>query len=262
MAAPIITIASVAYRGRRVTVNGSFVFPTSLKLAYYMLGESGEVLGPFPITAIQNNTFTFTGNVAPGTWSFRIVATPDDGSEPGSIVTSPRKLSRGVGRSVMPEFRGSEASSAASNGIMFDPTLRRDYSTYLKAGAVGQRRVTAANSISSLFGTNPVLRILRNGREIMYVVFDAALTVNTDVNGDVSLVAPAVKQSTVIQAGDLLSGKWTFILQGGTGLSREITGTVGPVNSGKHIILETTPTEGFGFKGEFKFTFPRSIDGL
>lgn len=262
MPSPILTIANARFRGRRIAVNGSYVFAGPLTMEYFLIGETGETRGPFPITAIENNNFSFVGPVAPGKWSFRIVAKPTDDSDVAQVVTEARKLTRAVGRSVMPEFRGSPVDSEPLGGVSFDPLTRKNYRTYVTTGSAGTRRMAAATSISSLFGPNPVLRIFRDNRQVFHVEFDGALVPDTDVNGDISLKPAAVKESIVIQAADLSSGLWRFVLQGGPSLSREISGTVGPAGAGKHLTLHASPADGMGFTSEFKFTFPRSIDGL
>jgi hypothetical protein len=121
--------------------------------------------------------------------------------------------------------------------------------------------MAGATALIAAFGTRQRLHIFLNGTLIVRCEYTGSLTASDDANG-VKLHTSTATPTTILATGDLTTGQATFVFQGGNGYSLQISGEVGPVASGKAIILSDNPIAGYSFSSDFDFLLPVESESL
>ena len=142
-----------------------------------------------------------------------------------------------------------------------DPATQAEYTTAIANAPLGSKRAAAANAIVAAMSPVHRLVISRNGAPSITAIYDGNCGVTND-GIDVTVTLGALLGTPTIVAADINSGVWQFQVQGGSGLTRTITGTAGAIDSGAQLTLSSSPDPSKIFTPNFSFVLPHSIDNL
>ncbi len=155
----------------------------------------------------------------------------------------------------------SPTPSPSSSPIVLDSATQTAYSAAISGAATGIKRQAAAQSIVDSLKPDHRLNIYRDGVLIIPVQYTGDCIIAND-GTNIYVTLGTIASGAPNQNADINTGAWTFSVVGGSSYARSITGTVGPVGSGKNITLSESPTTGQGFDAQVSFIVPRSVDGL
>lgn len=268
MAAPIISNTVVKLLNNRISVKGNYSFagaPSSLDLTYYLVNEDGDEFGPFNASLTSSTDFEVSPIVGEGKWKIRVILTPMNDTDTiatyeGSEFVS---IAKGIFRTLLPDEGGAPGESSLDPAAALNSDMQLRYTASIIGSDSGDRRSSAASALSLNLTSSPILRIFRNTEEIVRVKYSSALIQEVNSNSDVILKTPEPDDVIIFKNADLNTGIWRFALQGyHEGSLKEISGTVGPINSDKQMILSEAPAVGMGFSSEFSFIIPQSVEEL
>lgn len=152
-------------------------------------------------------------------------------------------------------------TTTTTPSLLLDATTQDAYSAAITNAAMGSKRQAAANAIVTAMGSVHRLNIYRDGTLIIPATFTGPMTTGTDgINVFVNL--GTIATATPIAAGAIATGTWTFAIEGGTGFTRSISGSVGPIGSDVAMTLSDDTAAGYGFAPSLTLIVPRSVDNL
>ncbi len=260
---PIVTINAPVFKGTLGDFTGTADFQGATgNLAYHLDPQPpGPSFGPFAMSSVTGNNFEKLGFVVgPGQWKIRVVATPTSGDGvPVSVSSATFSMNRATLRAVMPLVGGAATTSPISAAAKLDPTARAAISAAIAAAGAGVKRAAGANALIAIMSTKQSLRIFRDNVMVIRADYSGAMTLTNDGNG-VRLHTSTLAAASVLANADLDTGRWRFVFGGGANNTTELRGTVGPVGSGKDMILLADTLIGDGFSSLFTFTMPAAID--
>jgi hypothetical protein len=142
-----------------------------------------------------------------------------------------------------------------------DSTTLADYNNAIDAAVLGTKRQAGAMAIAADFGSNYTLSIYQEAVLVIQFVFATSMLVADD-GTNVTVSTPTPNPVDPLIAADITQGTWHFELVSTDNSNTKITGSVGPVNSGKLIEIADNPEPGTGQAFSCVLTVPRSVDGL
>lgn len=143
----------------------------------------------------------------------------------------------------------------------FSTDLTNRYNNAIDGAAMGAKRVAAANAIVTAMKPDYRMYVYQETDLIIPFEFTGDLVIEND-GTNVSIVLGTPDSSDPLKAAKLAEGTWHFELAGGVDYQHVIKGSVGPVGSGKLVIISADPEPGSGNSTTFKLVIPRSVDGL
>jgi hypothetical protein len=139
-----------------------------------------------------------------------------------------------------------------------DSTTLTEYRAAIANAALGSKRAAGLAALRTAMGATQLLTVKRDGVTIFTANYTGQMT-NVTIGSDLGLGLSLLADVSPVVAASISTGTWIATLATS---SRLITAEVGPVGSGKMIILNADTTVGMGIIPSFTFIAPRSIDGL
>lgn len=263
MANPTLGTVQKTLTGNKLSISAPIDFNDNVNISfhYQLSSESGGIaFAPQPI-AVVSESFSLTNiEIGSGKWNFKIFATLAGGSNV-ELLTFPVNINLFQCRSVLPDSAGNTVNSLPNQKLLLDPIGAGLYKNAIATASENGRRVAAATAIINLMAEQQLLSVFRNNVLILRAKYNGFLSLeNNEEDDGVKLKLSTMVSNSALQSGDLSTGTWWFLLQGGKSAERSITGTVGNINSGKNITLSNNPIVGVGVRVNFDMLLPIEIE--